>query len=80
LSDQLKREDGRVPDLHPAFANLQLPAGERPAARQLERDLTGQLQRAASRAFRNSFLIGAGLALAALAALIPARRCARVTT
>ena len=80
LSDQLKNEDGRVPDLHPAFATLQLPADERPAARQLERDLNGQLQRAASRAFRDSFLIGAGLALAALAALIPARRRQRVAT
>jgi hypothetical protein len=74
LSDQLKKEDGRVPDLHPAFATLRLPPAERPAARQLERDLTGQLERAASRAFRDSFLIGAALAVAALASLIPLRR------
>jgi hypothetical protein len=80
LSDQLKKEDGRVPDLHPAFATLQLPAEERPATDQLERDLTGQLERAASRAFRDSFLIGVGLALAALAALIPLRRRRRMTT
>jgi predicted MFS family arabinose efflux permease len=80
LSDQLKKETGRVPNLHPAFATLRVPADERAATDQLERDLTGQLQRAASRAFRDSFLIGAGLALAALVALIPLRRGRRVTS
>jgi MFS family permease len=82
LSDQLVEERGRVPDLHPAFAALELPAAERPAAEQLERDLGGQLERAASRAFRDSFLIGTGLALAALLALVPLgpmRRRSRVT-
>lgn len=74
LSDQLKKESGRVPNLHPAFATLRVPLEERPAADQLEHDLNGQLERAASRAFRDSFLIGAGLALAALLALIPLRR------
>lgn len=74
LSEQLRKESGRVPDLHPAFADLQLPVAERPAAQQLEGDLKGQLERAASRAFRDSFLIGAGLALIALLAIIPARR------
>jgi MFS family permease len=74
LGDQLSREHGRVPDLHPAFARLQLPPGERPAADQLERDLNDQLERAASQAFRNSFLIAAVLALAALIPLIPFRR------
>jgi hypothetical protein len=78
LSDQLRDERGRVPDLHPAFADLHVPATERPAADQLEDDLTSQLERAASRAFRDSFLIGAGLALAALLALVPLRRRARV--
>ena len=74
LSDRLVAERGRVPDLHPAFATLQLPPAERPAADQLERDLNNQLERAATRAFRDSFLIGAGLALLALAALVPLRR------
>jgi MFS family permease len=77
LSDQLTKERGRVPDLHPAFARLDLPAAERPAAVKLERGLDDQLERAATRAFRDSFLIGAGLALAALAALLLLRR--RVT-
>jgi predicted MFS family arabinose efflux permease len=80
LADQLVAERGRVPDLHPAFAALELPATERPAARELEQDLDGQLERAASRAFRDSFLIGAALALAALGALIPLRRRHEVLT
>jgi hypothetical protein len=57
---------------------LQLAAAERPAAEQLERDLDSQLERAATRAFRDSFLIAAGLALVALLPLIPLRR--RVST
>jgi hypothetical protein len=74
LGDQLSKESGRVPDLHPAFAALKLPVAEQAAAAKLERDLDSQLERAATRAFRNSFLIGAALALAALLALIPVRR------
>ena len=74
LSDQLAKEHGPVPNLHPAFANLDLRPAEQAVAQQLERALTDQLERAASQAFRDSFLIGAGLALAALAALLPVRR------
>ena len=71
LGDQLTAERGRVPDLHPAFANLRLAPAERPAAAQLERSLDDQLERAATRAFRDSFLIAAGLALLALIPLVP---------
>jgi len=80
LADQLADERGRVPDLHPAFTALKVAPAERPAAQQLERDLNGQLERAASRAFRDSFLIGAGLALAALLALVPLRRRPQAAT
>jgi MFS family permease len=73
LSDQLTKERGRVPDLHPAFARLQLGPAERPAAEQLERNLDAQLKRAATQAFRNSFLIAAGLALSALVPMISLR-------
>jgi hypothetical protein len=66
LGDQLSAEEGRVPDLHRAFAALDLDPAERPAAIKLESDLDEQLSRAATHAFRNSFLIGAGLALLAL--------------
>src|SRR3954452_21547434 len=70
LGDRLTAERGRVPDLHPAFATLRVGADERPAAEQLERNLNDQLERAATRAFRDSFLIAAGLALMALVPLI----------
>jgi MFS family permease len=76
LSDQLSAQRGRVPDLHPAFAKLQLAPAERPAAEHLERDLDAQLERAATRAFRDSFLIAAGLALLALVPTILRRRAA----
>ena len=59
-------ERGRVPDLRPAFNNLPVPATQAPAVAALERDLDDQLKRAATRAFRTSFLVAAGLALLAL--------------
>lgn len=74
LADRLKEDSGRVPDLSPAFEKLSLPPVEKPAAAELERDVDDQLQRAATQAFRRAFLVGAGLALAALLALIPLRR------
>jgi hypothetical protein len=77
LGDQLSREHDRVPDLHPAFAGLQLAPDERAAAEQLERDLNDQIERAATQAFRNSFLIAAALALLALIPMIPLRRQVR---
>jgi predicted MFS family arabinose efflux permease len=77
LSDQLSKERGRVPDLHPAFVSLESTPVERGPAEALERALDLQLKRAATRAFRDSFLIGAGLALAALIPLVPWRLLSR---
>src|SRR3954469_2419820 len=74
LGRQLTHQQGRVPDLQPAFATLDLDPGERPAAATLERALHAQLERAATRAFRDSFLVGAGLALLALLAVIAPHR------
>jgi hypothetical protein len=74
LGRELSDQQGRVPDLHRAFATADLEPEERPAAAQLERDLDAQLERAATRAFRDSFLIGAGLALVALLTVIAPRR------
>ncbi len=75
LGAQLSNQQGRVPDLRPVFATLSLDPSERPAAATLERDLHAQLERAATRAFRDSFLVGAGLALLALLTVIaPGRR------
>lgn len=58
LGRQLAVERGRVPDLQPAFAAVPAPA--------LERALDDQLERAATRAFRDAFLIAAALAALAL--------------
>lgn len=78
LRDRLVAERDRVPDLHPAFAALRLAPESRPAGAQLERDLDAQLERAATSAFRRSFLIGAVLALVALTPLVPFGRRAAV--
>ena len=57
----------RCPTSHPRLRRARpRPRRERPAADQLERALDDQLERAATRAFRDSFLIGAALALLAL--------------
>jgi MFS family permease len=78
LGDELSSQQGRIPDLHHAFRTLDLDPQERPAATRLERDLDAQLERAATRAFRDSFLIGAGLALLALLIVVaPHRRVSR---
>lgn len=74
LGGELSDQQGRVPDLHRAFATATLEPEERPAAAQLERDLEAQLERAATRAFRDSFLIGAGLALLALLTVVAPHR------
>ncbi|MBA3745267.1 MAG: MFS transporter, partial [Sporichthya sp.] len=74
LGERLADENGRVPDLHPAFAELKLSDTERVEAQRLEVALDSQLERAATRAFRDSFLIASGLALLALLPLIPVPR------
>ena len=75
LGDGLTAQQGQVPDLGAAFATLDVAPDERAATDQLERDLDVQLERAATRAFRDSFLVGAALAiLALLAAIVPGRR------
>ncbi|MGQ0630929.1 MAG: MFS transporter [Sporichthyaceae bacterium] len=79
LGDQLLAEAGRVPDLHPAFQALRVTGAEREAALALEANLDGQLERAANRAFRDSFLLAAAMALAAVAAFLPRPRTARAS-
>jgi MFS family permease len=75
LGSELTSQQGRIPDLHHAFSTLDVARSERPATDRLERDLDAQLTRAATRAFRDSFLIGAGLALLALlVVVVPHRR------
>lgn len=71
LADQLSKESGRVPDLHPAFAGLRLGVIDQIVADRLEGQLDDQLARAATQAFRDSFLLAAGLGLLALPFLLP---------
>ena len=71
LGDSLTDQQGQVPDLRVAFATLDVDGAERAAATRLERDLDAQLERAATLAFRDSFLIGAGLALVAMLVMLP---------
>jgi predicted MFS family arabinose efflux permease len=66
LEHRLGAERGRIPDLRPAFEDLRLPARQATAAHTLELALEDQLKRAATSAFRTSFLVAAGLALLAL--------------
>lgn len=70
LGEALSNQEGQVPDLTRAFATLEFDPADRPAAAALERDLNAQLERAATRAFRDSFLIGGGLALLALLTVV----------
>ena len=70
LGDELTDQQGQVPDLHHAFAAADLAPELGPAAAQLEQDLNAQLERAATHAFRDSFLAGALLALLALLAVV----------
>ena len=74
LGDELSGQQGQVPDLSRAFAAADLGPESRLAAEQLERDLDAQLERAATRAFRDSFLVGAGFALLALLSVVAPHR------
>jgi MFS family permease len=66
LGRQLLADRGRVPDLRPAFRTVRFTATQATAATALELALEDQLKRAATRAFRNAFLVAAALALLAL--------------
>lgn len=70
LGRQLQAEAGRVPDLAPAFRSVQFTPAERPQAATLQRALDGQLERAATQAFRNAFLAAGLLALLAVPAVL----------
>lgn len=75
LGNELTDQQGQVPDLHHAFVAADFPPESQAAAAQLERDLDVQLESAATFAFRDSFLVGAGLALLALlTAVVPVGR------
>ena len=75
LGDELTEQREEVPNLHRAFAEADFAPESRAAAAQLERDLTEQVESAVTRAFRDSFLVGAALALLGLLTMVlPHRR------
>lgn len=69
LAEQLDAERGRVPDLAPAFAAAQFDGADQAESVKLRAALDDQVERAATNAFRDAFLIAG---LIALLALIPA--------
>ena len=76
IATDIRRQPGRLPDIHSSFAGVNASDSERPALQQLERQLDDQLDRAATSSFERSFLFAA---LLALAALIPIALTRRVT-
>ncbi len=66
LQKQLESEDGRVPDLGPAFDAAPVSAADEPEKQSLAAALDDQLERAATQAFRDAFLIAGLLALLAI--------------
>ena len=78
LGAQLEAEGGRVPDLGIAFDTARLPEDQAAKAAALEVRLDDQLERAATRAFRDAFLAAAALALlTVLPALLLREKAAR---
>jgi MFS family permease len=63
IGERIKRADGRLPDLAPAFRNVEPPQDARPAYRRLETDLEEEVDKAATHAFSESFLLAGALAL-----------------
>ncbi len=74
LADRLHEERGRVPVIDPAFEPPPGSPQDRQAVEQLHDRLQDQLDRAATHAFSNSFLIAAGFAFAALIPIAAVRR------
>ncbi len=74
IDDQLEGERGRVPTIGSAFDPLPEDPADRAEVQQLRSDLQDQLDRGATHAFSPSFLLGAVLALLALAPIGLARR------
>jgi hypothetical protein len=76
IASDIRRQPGRLPDIHKSFAEVDASDRERPQLQKLERQLNEQLDRAATSSFERSFLFAA--ILAALA-LIPIALTRRVT-
>jgi hypothetical protein len=66
IASDIKREPGRLPDIHRSFAAVSVSDSEKPALQKLESQLNDQLDRAATSSFERSFLFAAILAGLAL--------------
>jgi MFS family permease len=74
LADVVANADGRLPDLEPAFRDVDVPAQDRAELDDLHAQLDDQLDRAGTAAFSRSFLAAAGFALLALLPVAVLRR------
>jgi hypothetical protein len=74
LADRLQEEQGRVPVIEPAFEPPPGGPGDQTGVKRLQDELQDQLDKAATHAFSNSFLIAAAFALAALLPIAVVRR------
>jgi MFS family permease len=70
VADELAGSGESLPDLRPVFAAQHPSASDRPEYARLEGELNDQARRAGTHAFSRSFLVAAGLALAALVPLL----------
>ncbi len=66
IANRIEGADGRLPDLAPAFSEIEVEPADRPALARLQEDLADELRRAATQAFSRSFLLAGALALLAL--------------
>ena len=66
IAEQIEAAGGRIPDLALAFGAVEPPPEAGPAYAELQDQLAGELDKAATHAFSGVFLIAAGLALIAL--------------
>ncbi|MEX2106217.1 MAG: MFS transporter [Solirubrobacterales bacterium] len=74
VSDRLAGEKGKVPTIGPAFEPLPSDPAERAAVEELRSELQDQLDRGATHAFTQSFLLAALLGLLALIPIALSRR------
>jgi hypothetical protein len=74
IASDIKREPGRLPDIHRSFAAVGVSDRERPQMQRLEAQLDDQLDRAATSSFERSFLFAALLAGLALVPIAFTRR------
>jgi hypothetical protein len=73
IADQIRKADGRLPDIGPAFKANPPGPGEAAAQARLRVALEDQIDRGATHAFSTSFLLAAVLALLALVPILTRR-------